>query len=356
MAPDNPNPGPSDVQAAIAAALARKRSQADPNAPRVEPHFSSGRDGHHEPIGPVPLGDDEPATEIPPMPQYFKLDEPAEQEPVTVRREAAPRTKKRSLIWFFTPIVAVPAVILIALFYYLGIEMQGAGVQDSAVLIEAPTDPAKVKPTEEGGLAVPDQDKLIYNEIDPEDSQPETEQLLPPPEEPQVPPTMSTDTAEAAPAPAGETTSSGLPAAPAVELPGAEGTGAEPAAEAAPAPDAAPAESETTAETPAASETAAAPAEAAPAATQTAAIPADAYRIQLAALKSEAAASEAWTKLQKQYPDLLASLQPIIEKVDLGASGIFYRIQGGPLDSRNLAQDLCGKLNQRGQQCIVVRP
>ncbi len=347
MAPDNPSSGPSDVQAAIAAALARKRAQADPNAPRVEPHFTGGQGGHQEPIGPVPLGDDEPATEIPPMPQYFKLDEPADQEPVTVRREAPPRTRKRSLIWFFTPIVAVPAVILIALFYYLGIEMQGAGVQDSAVLIEAPSEPAKVKPTEEGGLAVPNQDKLIYNEIDPEDSQPETEQLLPPPEEPQVPPTMSTDTAEAAPAAGTETTSSALPEAPAVELPGAEGTSAEAAAEAAPVPDATPAAGETTA---------AAPVEAAPAATQTAAIPADAYRIQLAALKSEAAASEAWTKLQKQYPDLLTSLQPIIEKVDLGASGVFYRIQGGPLDSRNLAQDLCGKLNQRGQQCIVVRP
>jgi len=345
MAPDNPNPGPSDVQAAIAAALARKRAQADPNAARVEPRFMGGQGGRQEPIGPVPLGDDEPATEIPPMPQYFQLDQPADQEPVTVRREAAPRTRKRSLIWFFAPIVAVPAVILVALFYYLGIEMQGAGVQDSAVLIEAPTEPAKVKPTEEGGLAVPNQDKLIYNEIDPEDSQPETEQLLPPPEEPQVPPTMSTDTAAAAPA--AETTAPALPEAPAVELPGAEGTGTDAAAETAPEPGAVPAAGETAA---------AAPAEAAPAATQTAAIPADAYRIQLAALKSEAAASEAWAKLQKQYPDLLTALQPIIEKVDLGASGVFYRIQGGPLDSRNLAQDLCGKLNQRGQQCIVVRP
>lgn len=336
MASDNSRPGPSDVQAAIAAALARKRAQAEPGAERVEPRFSNDPQGQggHEPIGPVPLGDDEPATEIPPMPQYFELDTPADQEPVTVRREAAPRTKKRSLIWLFAPIVALPLLIIVALFYYLGFEMQGAGVQDSAVLIEAPSEPAKVKPTEEGGLAVPDQDKLIYNEIDPADGEPETEQLLPPPEEPQVPPTMSSGAAE-------------TPAAPAVEVPGTEAPAtAESTTEAAPAAATAPATTGSTTET----------APAAPAATQSASIPTDAYRIQLAALKSETAATAAWSKLQEQYPDLLGKLQPIIQKVDLGASGVFYRIQGGPLDNRGSAQDLCGKLNQRGQQCIVVRP
>ena len=121
------------------------------------------------------------------MPQYFEPDrivQPGE----TTRREAGPRTKKRSLVWFFGPVIGLPIVILVALIYYLGVEMQGEGVQDSAPLIAAPEAPAKIKPTDEGGMAVPNQDKLIYNEIPPTEGEQQPEQLLPEPEQPRCRP------------------------------------------------------------------------------------------------------------------------------------------------------------------------
>ena len=78
--------------------------------------------------------------------------------------------------------------------------------------------------------------------------------------------------------------------------------------------------------------------------------------MQLVALKSEDAAKTAWTSFQKKYPDLLKDLALNIDKIDLGGNGIFYRVQAGPLADRAAANDLCGKLGQRGQSCIVVKP
>jgi len=341
MASDTSRPRPEDLQSAINAALARKRAEPQgPGAERLEPRFDdpAARRSVHESdeIGPVPTADEGPTPEIPPMPQYFEPDrivQPGE----TTRREAGPRTKKRSLVWFLGPVIGLPIVILVALIYYLGVEMQGEGVQDSAPLIAAPEEPAKVKPTDEGGMAVPNQDKLIYNEISPTESAQQPEQLLPEPEQPQVP-AGTGDTAAATTAPATDALTP--PPAPAVEVPAAAST------------ETAPSEPATTEAAPAA-EPAAVPA---PTATETASLPAGGYRIQLAALKSQEAADAAWTKLQGKYPDLLGSLTPAIVKADLGASGIFYRVQGGPFDGRAAAQELCGKLNQRGQQCLVVQP
>jgi cell division septation protein DedD len=131
-----------------------------------------------------------------------------------------------------------------------------------------------------------------------------------------------------------------VPAVPSTETAAGEtaGTEAAPAVEPAAAP---------------AAEPAAAPA---PTATETASLPAGGFRIQLAALKSEEAAHAAWGKLKGKYPELLGSLTPAVVKADLGTAGIFYRVQCGPFDGRADAQDLCGKLNQRGQQCLVVQP
>jgi len=365
MASETSRSRPEDLQAAIDEGLARKRPQPQNPGERLEPRLDdpASRSVHEsDEIGPVPMNDEGPAPEIPPMPQYFEPDRVVQPGEV-VRREAGPRTKKRSLVWFFGPVVGVPAIILIALVYYLGVEMQGEGVQDSAPLIAAPEEPAKIKPTDEGGMAVPDQDKLIYGEIAPSDAQAPAEQLLPAPEQPQVPAAGETAAAPSTegltppPAPAAalpETTTAEAPASasePAAAEPAGTGT-TEPAI--AEATEPAGTATEPAAAEPAATETAAEPA--APATTEVASVPASGFRVQLAALKSQEAADAAWAKLKGKYPDLLGELKPTIQRIDLGGNGIFYRVQGGPLDGRTAAQDLCGKLNQRGQQCLVVQP
>ncbi|MEX2201662.1 MAG: SPOR domain-containing protein, partial [Dongiaceae bacterium] len=109
-----------------------------------------------------------------------------------------------------------------------------------------------------------------------------------------------------------------------------------------------------------AGETAAdAPAELAGEATgvETAALPAGSYRVQLAAVRSEADARTTWAQLQQKLPELLGSLSLHIEQIDLGGDkGIFYRVQATPLADHSSAQALCGNLASRGQDCLVVRP
>ena len=77
------------------------------------------------------------------------------------------------------------------------------------------------------------------------------------------------------------------------------------------------------------------------------------YRVQLAALKSEADANSAWKRLAAKYPDVLGSLAPHLEKADLGTKGIYYRVQAGPFTDKNAARDVCAKLKGLGQQCLV---
>jgi cell division septation protein DedD len=76
------------------------------------------------------------------------------------------------------------------------------------------------------------------------------------------------------------------------------------------------------------------------------------YRIQLASLKSEAAAQKTWKRLATKYKDVLASLTVHIQKVAL-TSGTYYRLQAGPFEDKTSANAACTKLRAHGQQCIV---
>ena len=139
--------------------------------------------------------------------------------------------------------------------------------------------------------------------------------------------TDAADTGSVAPGEAQPSAPETVPAAPAAEAP-------EPAAE--PAPAAAP--------------------EAEPEPTPQVAAAGAGFRIQLAAVKSEADAKAEWARLQKAHADLLGDLAPTIQRADLGAQGIFYRIQGGPLPSDDAARALCDKLEAKKQACLVVKP
>lgn len=75
--------------------------------------------------------------------------------------------------------------------------------------------------------------------------------------------------------------------------------------------------------------------------------------VQFAAVKSDSDARANWVKLQGKYP-ALKSLTLRVQKIDLGAKGVFYRVQGGPVAASS-AQSICGQVKQGGGQCIVIR-
>ncbi len=83
--------------------------------------------------------------------------------------------------------------------------------------------------------------------------------------------------------------------------------------------------------------------------------PTEIFRIQLAALSNEAAASRAWERFRRRYGDLLAGLKPVVEPART-SSGTLYRVQAGKFASRERARALCARIREAGGDCFVVGP
>jgi hypothetical protein len=79
------------------------------------------------------------------------------------------------------------------------------------------------------------------------------------------------------------------------------------------------------------------------------------YLLQLSPTRSEADASALWKTVAKQNAQL-ASLQPRIEKTDMGNLGTFYRLQIGPFPDKAESLKLCNALKRSGVDCFLVNP
>lgn len=77
------------------------------------------------------------------------------------------------------------------------------------------------------------------------------------------------------------------------------------------------------------------------------------FMVQLAASRSRALARGVYSKLQSNYNDLLGRRDPLILRVDLGAKGIFYRVNVPGFENRNAATQFCANLKKRGQDCLI---
>ncbi len=190
--------------------------------------------------------------------------------------------------------------------------------------------PVKEAPANPGGMVVPDQDSALLNREG--KSNAKAEQLLPPPEA-ALPRPVAPATATAIPVP--PPVAASPPAAPApVSNPPAPSPPVAAAAAAPPAPAAATQATQS-----------AAPAASGPG-----------WKLQLGAVRSEAAAKEEWQRLKARQPDLLGKLALSTPHVDLGEKGVFYRIQAGPIADAALAEQSCATLKSRHVGCILVKP
>jgi cell division septation protein DedD len=219
-------------------------------------------------------------------------------------------------------------------------------------VIHAEDKPIKVKPQDRGGLDVPNQDKLIYDQMAAKSPNQQPERLLPPPEAAQTPPPAETRNAAPAVTEAMPPEAMTAPAAPATApmaamtapAPAAKSSGPSPVAPTTPA-----------AKPPVAAAVAAkAPPAAPPPPAAAAAKGTGGWVVQLGAVHSEAEAKTEWARLKNAHHDQLASLDSDIIRVDLGAKGIFWRVRGGPLDEAQ-ARLLCAELSKQSQGCIIAR-
>lgn len=97
---------------------------------------------------------------------------------------------------------------------------------------------------------------------------------------------------------------------------------------------------------------AAAPAPA-PRAAQAAPVASGNRLVQLGAVRTEEAAKAEWRRLQTKFRAQLGNLTPSIERADLGARGIYWRIRGGSV-SADSGKSICDALKAAGQSCMVV--
>jgi cell division septation protein DedD len=281
--------------------------------------------------------------DIPPLPASVSPlaveREPGEGEPAL----ASPRLWP--ILFASGAIVIVSAVGLWVYGNWSGAELAG-----EVPLVLAEEGPEKVRPADEGGLEVPNQDVLIYGEIGGEAQPAGPETLMPEPETPlALPAPSSSEPGTGMIATAAETeestitaTTESQPIEDDVDIPSvaAPNLDAEPAAGADQVEAATPLlESPSEEQAP----------------TQTA-VDTGGYRIQLAAVKSESAAKAAWVKLSKEHVEQLNGMSLRVEEVDHGADGVLYRVQAGPVADRAAAQNLCAQLKSKAQPCLVVAP
>ena len=82
--------------------------------------------------------------------------------------------------------------------------------------------------------------------------------------------------------------------------------------------------------------------------------PAGEYLVQIAALRSQDAADTAWSGVLKKMPDMYAGAEKRVQRADLGAKGVFYRLRVGAFGDRDDAMKFCDALKENDQSCIVV--
>lgn len=78
------------------------------------------------------------------------------------------------------------------------------------------------------------------------------------------------------------------------------------------------------------------------------------FYVQLASVKSNAAAKDEWDKFVLKYSPLLDGASHRIETADLGAKGTFYRIQAGSMSKLN-ADNICNGIKSKGGSCLVKK-
>jgi cell division septation protein DedD len=241
-------------------------------------------------------------------------------------------------------------------------------------VVQADTRPVKEAPQDAGGKEFPHKNKLIYERLQNGD-QPEAERIVPRQEELAMP-AMPGAGPVAAPPPAVATVDdpNGGPRRVKTLVVRPDGSVAPPAPAAEPAP--APAQQQLAAVAPAPQAAPAAPPPAPAAAPAPAAdpqpvaaiptpkpkpapAPAPAapskYVVQVGSKQNQTDALATFADMQQKYPSLLASYRPMVQKANLGAKGIWYRLRIGPIADKSAANKLCGELKSQGHpDCLVM--
>ena len=79
------------------------------------------------------------------------------------------------------------------------------------------------------------------------------------------------------------------------------------------------------------------------------------YVVQVSSQRSVDQAQASFESMKRRYKSVLGGFNPDIQRADLGAKGIYYRVRVGPMASRETALRLCEQLKSAGGSCFVTR-
>jgi cell division septation protein DedD len=294
--------------------------------------------------------DAEAGPEIPPNPyRAGAAVNPTREEP----RDGGSRGRR--FLWIGVGAISAVAILL-PLLMWLKHEQQPVVADADLPVVAAEPGAEKERPADEGGLQPPNQDVAVYDTLNgaAPTPQPKPETLLPPSETPMALPDPAP--ARLPPATGDGADASAIPAVPAPAFDVSEGRTSDVSGDAAAAANVEPSAGGNAADAaaPAAPTASEAPTDITTVVEQTAAL-GNAYRVQLAAVKSKDGAATTWTKLQKKHAKLLGNLELTVVEITKDG-GKMYRVQAGPFADRATAVDTCVALKQVNQGCLVVNP
>jgi hypothetical protein len=271
--------------------------------------------------------------------------EPEPEQPDWEHEEIGPRW-----LWRLIRIFVVLLIIGGSAGGWWYLHTHGGTIGGPIPLIRAETGATKIKPTDAGGEAVPYGDQTAY---DMKAGAAQVEHLLPPPETPLPKPVADPN----APPPTREIPPS-LPAQPPKEVAVASAQAPPVVVKPPVLPEQAPQPTPAAVPLPPPKPTPLAPAPAqavAPKPTAPPPIGTGEYRVQVAATRDEASGKSEYERMQRAHPELLSGLSAIVVRADLGARGVFWRVQAGPIADKAKAEKLCADLKAVSVGCSVVK-
>ncbi len=284
--------------------------------------------------------------------------------------ETAVEEKELTNMRFHVIFIALLGVVLVSSLFGFYLFYKEADDFDEIATITASQEMVKEMPEQSGGIAIPDQDKLVYNRIRTDNVTTKVESLFPEPERPVMPQILAIE--QNAPEqgfvamneveavdPLKETPKSLSPVvvnevvAPVVEarvdlepqivekpkLPPQELVKEEPVLPQKPKKEVITLEKgvlpvQKVVKAPVENEV---------------------WRVQLFASNNKEAVEKAWRRIEKQHAKLLSNMSYLIKKVDIKGKGAFYRLQVGQFPTREMADGLCTKLKAKRQDCIPTK-
>lgn len=206
----------------------------------------------------------------------------------------------------------------------LGALLSRGGGPGNVPVVEADPSPTRIRPENTGGLAVPNQDKLIFDRAAGRATSGGTAALAPPPE---APAPLPSQPPQAVSRPANPPAAPAAPAAAPAAPPAA--TPAQPVAARTPTP------------TPPAAAPAAPPAEAA-----------GRVQVQLAAVGSREDALAEWARAKRRAPELLGNRSPLVVPLERDGK-TFYRLRTTGFTDAAAARGWCEQMRAKGFSCFL---